>query len=35
MLNYTRDLIRDAPLAGDTQHYQVTIIFYPKNPVVM
>ncbi|MDR2115240.1 MAG: hypothetical protein LBP87_02550, partial [Planctomycetaceae bacterium] len=34
MLNYTYDNIRDAPLAGDTQLYIVTVIFYTENPLV-
>jgi hypothetical protein len=34
ILNYTRDVIRDAPLSGDTQHYQVTVIFYPATRLV-
>jgi hypothetical protein len=33
-LNYTRSLIRDAPLSGATQLYQTTVIFYTENPLV-
>ncbi|MDR2704651.1 MAG: hypothetical protein LBC02_02625 [Planctomycetaceae bacterium] len=33
MLNYTRNILRGAPLAGDTQLEDVTVNFYPENPV--
>jgi hypothetical protein len=35
MLNYTRSNIRDAPLAGATQLYIATEIFYTENPLIL
>jgi hypothetical protein len=34
MLNYTRNILRDAPLAGATQLEDVTVNFYTENPLV-
>ncbi|MDR3197461.1 MAG: hypothetical protein LBU34_06275 [Planctomycetaceae bacterium] len=34
MPNYTYGIARDAPLAGATQLYDSTVIFYTENPLV-